>query len=545
MSRNIADHCLSGHSTQRDRWTPQEMSMPKSTLHRLLITGAAVATSYFVPCRAEATATCAEWKRVTGIAYWHGVSSNVYIQTYVYANITDEDRRSSSKGGYLLIRNLSDRFPAYWSSMAAGEHDRELPAGREDLVYLSYYKKPNEDTKADLEIKYCAKAGPSSGPSTPGDGTTSGGNTTPTDGEDAKKDAAEKAAEEDAKKIADAEARAAEEAKKKADEEAKKKADEEAKKKADEEAKKKKADETTKKAGSRPDSSAAGRGGGSGGPIYDPEIERRRRLRENYDAEQASADKANAAYSAALGDIAEQYAGRGGGNGPRGASWLIEFTVGIGGAFVPVVVNSDGADVSSNSSTSTTGGMSASIGAALYPYFGPNFALGVRGSLTGAAHFLPGGAGTMLDVAGQGRLHVGSDASFSLIGGMDLGYQSLDLSFDSGGGFIDSYSGGSASYRWQRFGGGVKICHSSEESDERFCELWLQFTAWAQGATYSPLYFPVVAGEFTWRRGMGVSLEFGPSYIPGGDALYPGEIEDSWYGKFVVDFFRVDWFGAR
>src|SRR5262249_4683950 len=157
-----------------------------------------------------------------------------------------------------------------------------------------------------------------------------------------------------------------------------------------------------------------------------------------------------------MGDVATKNAGKGGGKEPTGASWSLEWTIGAGLAPVPIVVNTEGTDVSPSSSTTTTGGLSANFGFGFYPYNGPIFAIGARGAMTGAIYLTPGGSGTLLDLDGQARIRLGPDATVSVIGGADIGYQSLASSANTGGGFVDSYSRGSAHYVWQQAGGGLK-----------------------------------------------------------------------------------------
>jgi hypothetical protein len=93
----------------------------------------------------------------SGKVFWHGPSQAIYVKTPVYAKITDANGNGSPRGGYLTLKNTDLKNPVYWTSIAAGQHDRYLGPGEEDRVYLAIYSGPNsiQELVADLQVIYC------------------------------------------------------------------------------------------------------------------------------------------------------------------------------------------------------------------------------------------------------------------------------------------------------------------------------------------------------------------------------------------------------
>jgi len=92
----------------------------------------------------------------TSRVYWHGVGGSVYINTPVYACISDAEGKCTSSGGYLYLKNHSSRQSVRWSSTAAGQGEfQSLGPGEELVRYLAIYRRGNESLSADLTVEFC------------------------------------------------------------------------------------------------------------------------------------------------------------------------------------------------------------------------------------------------------------------------------------------------------------------------------------------------------------------------------------------------------
>ncbi len=113
----------------------------------------AVLVLVLTPARALAADSC---QLYDGSAGWTGPSSNIYINTYLWACISDADGNCSSTGGYLDLENLGNN-DVYWSSLAGGQGGFSLLAPQQKYVkYLPIYRGPNDPPlQVDLQVNDC------------------------------------------------------------------------------------------------------------------------------------------------------------------------------------------------------------------------------------------------------------------------------------------------------------------------------------------------------------------------------------------------------
>jgi hypothetical protein len=108
----------------------------------------------------------------SGTVNWTGPSSNIYINTPVWACVSDQTGRCTSSGGYMDLENMSDKT-VMWASTTAGEPVlRPLGPNEKTVRYFPVYVRPGESITADLEVQVCDEvAGTPPGSGNPGSGT--------------------------------------------------------------------------------------------------------------------------------------------------------------------------------------------------------------------------------------------------------------------------------------------------------------------------------------------------------------------------------------
>lgn len=117
---------------------------------------AALRRAGFFVALALALPLVAGCRTYTSRVYWHGVGSAVYINTPVYACISDANGNCTPKGGYLYLKNNSGRQSVRWSSTAAGQGSFvPLSPGEESVRYLAIYRSGNQELSADLTVEVC------------------------------------------------------------------------------------------------------------------------------------------------------------------------------------------------------------------------------------------------------------------------------------------------------------------------------------------------------------------------------------------------------
>ena len=136
-------------------------------MHRHRISRIVTIVALLLNVPALAWAACETYSGTVG---GYGPSDNLYINTPVWACVSDANGRCTPSGGYLDLENFS-ASPVSWSSLAAGEPLFRPLAAHEKLVrYLPIYRRPGEELRPDLTIVVCSTA-----PPTPQPGGGSGG----------------------------------------------------------------------------------------------------------------------------------------------------------------------------------------------------------------------------------------------------------------------------------------------------------------------------------------------------------------------------------
>jgi hypothetical protein len=109
-----------------------------------------------VAASAQAIGCPKPWAYQSGSVSWHGPSQSLYVKTPVHANITDQDGKSKANGGFITLKNQSRKYSIYWTSLMAGQHERELRPQEVDTVFMvAYMRSGGTELPADLSVKYC------------------------------------------------------------------------------------------------------------------------------------------------------------------------------------------------------------------------------------------------------------------------------------------------------------------------------------------------------------------------------------------------------
>jgi hypothetical protein len=262
--------------------------------------------------------------------------------------------------------------------------------------------------------------------------------------------------------------------------------------------------------------------------------------------QEAAASTSNSEYVGTLTNV--MASGSGGGNHPTGGSWHVHLGIGAGMYVLPLFKNSAAiSDSMYMLAASTDPGMIFTVGPSMslevWPYYGPHLGVAVHGSGQFGAMALPGGGMLSWGAGGGIKAFVGKTNRWMLFGEGAVRYRSEWLSqaasYDP---ILEGAADGSAGFRLDEYGAGLRWCMSNDGSDDRFCDSEMTFEVLRQSFDYSPDTAQLYRLELRAHRIVDVQITAGFDIPTPGENDYGGSGDHQFQITANIEW-SFDWFG--